>query len=292
MSDNNQIRGPQFIQFFQPVIDALMELGGSGQPSEVKEVIADKLQIPDDEQAEQISSGASRFSKNVDWARFYLAKANYIDSSTRGVWSLTESGRNLKLSNANALKLFQEIHQTFSVERRKQRDKSSKSDQTDVTDEIPDEETDHRSILLKKIMSVSPEGFERLCQRLLRESGFESVSVTGRSGDGGLDGNGVLQVNAFVSFKVLFQCKRYSGSVSPSQVRDFRGAMQGRADKGIILTTGTFTSEAKKEAVRDGVPPIELVDGEKLLDMFETLELGLKPKKAFDVDEKFFDDFK
>jgi restriction system protein len=289
---SNQIRGPQFVQFFQPVIDALVELGGSGRPAEVKEIIADKLSIPEGEQGEQISSGASRFSKNVDWARFYLAKAGYIDASTRGVWSLTEIGRSVKLSVADALKLFQDIHQTFSVERRKQKDKSSKSDLVDISDEIPDEESDHRVILIKQLMSLPPDGFERLCQRLLRESGFESVTVTGRSGDGGLDGIGVLQVNAFVSFKVLFQCKRYTGSVASSQVRDFRGAMMGRADKGIILTTGTFTSDAKKEAVRDGVPPIELVDGEKLLDMFETLELGLKPKKAFDVDEKFFDDFK
>jgi restriction system protein len=288
----NQIRGPQFVQFFQPVIDALVELGGSGRPAEVKEVIADKLNIPEGEQGEQIASGASRFSKNVDWARFYLAKAGYIDASTRGVWSLTEIGRSVKLSFADALKLFQDIHQTFSVEKRKQKDKFSKSDVIDISDEIPDEESDHRVMLLKKLISLSPEGFERLCQRLLRESGFESVTVTGRSGDGGLDGIGVLQVNAFVSFKVLFQCKRYTGSVTPSQVRDFRGAMMGRADKGIILTTGVFTSDAKKEAVRDGVPPIELVDGEKLLDMFETLELGLKPKKAFDIDEKFFDDFK
>ncbi len=288
----NQIRGPQFVQFFQPVLAALLNLGGSGQPSEVKEVIAEKLHIPESEQGEQIASGASRFSKNVDWARFYLAKAGYIDASRRGVWSLTEIGRGIKLSSAEALKLFQDIHQTFSVERRKQRAKLSKSDAVDISDEIPDEENDHRIILMKKLMSLPPDGFERLCQRLLRESGFESVAVTGRSGDGGLDGIGVLQVNAFVSFKVLFQCKRYSGSVSPSQVRDFRGAMMGRADKGIILTTGTFTSDAKKEAVRDGVPPIELVDGEKLLDMFETLELGLKPKKAFDVDERFFDDFK
>lgn len=292
MPNNNQIRGPQFVQFFQPVIDALMELGGSGQPSEVKEIIIEKLNISEEEQSDLNPSGQSRFSKKVDWARFYLAKSGYIDSSTRGVWSLTERGRNLKLSNSESLKLFQDIHQVFSLERKKQKDKISKSDMGELTDEIPDDETDHRSILLKKIMTISPEGFERLCQRLLRESGFESVTVTGRSGDGGLDGIGVLQVNAFVSFKVLFQCKRYSGSVSPSQVRDFRGAMQGRADKGIILTTGTFTSEAKKESVRDGVPPIELVDGEKLLDMFETLELGLKPKKAFDVDEKFFDDFK
>lgn len=287
----NQIRGPKFIQFFQPVIDALIELGGSGQPSEVKEVIADKLNIPENEQNDQIESGASRFSKNVDWARFYLAKAGYIDASTRGVWSLTETGRGLKLSSADTFKLFQDIHKVFSVEKRKPKDKASKPEAIDISDEIPDEEDDHRTILIKKLMNLSPAGFERLCQRLLRESGFESVTVTGRSGDGGLDGIGILQVNAFVSFKVLFQCKRYSGSVTPSQVRDFRGAMMGRADKGIILTTGTFTSDAKKEAVRDGVNPIELVDGEKLMDMFETLELGLKPKKAFEIDEKFFDDF-
>ncbi len=288
----NQIRGPKFIQFFQPVIDALIELGGSGQPSEVKEVIADKLNIPENEQSDQIASGISRFSKNVDWARFYLAKAGYIDASTRGVWSLTETGRDIKLSSTDTFKLFQDIHQIFSIEKRKQKDKASKMEAVEILDEIPDEEDSHREILIKTLLGLSPEGFERLCQRLLRESGFESVTVTGRSGDGGLDGIGVLQVNAFVSFKVLFQCKRYVGSVTPSQVRDFRGAMMGRADKGIILTTGTFTTEAKKEAVRDGVPPIELVDGEKLLDMFETLELGLKPKKAFDVDEKFFDDFK
>ena len=155
-----------------------------------------------------------------------------------------------------------------------------------VGDILLDESIDHRVILLNKLMELPPNGFERLCQRLLRESGFESVTVTGRSGDGGLDGLGILEVNPLVSFKVLFQCKRYSGSVTPSQVRDFRGAMMGRADKGIILTTGTFTSEARKEAIRDGVPPIELVDGEKLLDMFEELELGLKPKTAYDVDEK------
>lgn len=288
------IRGPQFIQFFQPVIDALLDLGGSGQPSEVKELIADKLEISESEQSEQIASGGSRFSKNVDWARFYLAKADYIDASTRGVWSLTEKGRNIRLTNDEALHLFQNIHQQFSVLRRRQNGKAAKVVETkiDIPDDLPEEESNHRAILLRKLIDLPANGFERLCQRLLRESGFESVTITGKSGDGGLDGIGILQVNPLVSFKVLFQCKRYSGSVSPSQVRDFRGAMMGRADKGIILTTGTFTSDARKEAVRDGVPPIELVDGEKLLDMFETLELGVKPKKAYDVDEKFFDDFR
>jgi len=287
----NKIKGPKFIQYFQPIIDALVELGGSGQPSEVKKLIAENLSISEEEQSEQISSGASRFSNSVDWARFYLAKAGYIDSSTRGVWSLTEPGRKLQLSNEDALHLFQKIHKQFSVEKKKKKGKTDVAADEEPSDDLLDESIDHRVILLNKLMELPPNGFERLCQRLLRESGFESVTVTGRSGDGGLDGLGILEVNPLVSFKVLFQCKRYSGSVTPSQVRDFRGAMMGRADKGIILTTGTFTSEAKKEAIRDGVPPIELVDGEKLLDMFEELELGLRPKTAYDVDEKFFNDF-
>lgn len=116
--------------------------------------------------------------------------------------------------------------------------------------------------------------------------------VTGRAGDGGIDGYGTLQVNPLVSFKVLFQCKRYTGSVSPSQVRDFRGAMSGRADKGIIISTGTFTAEARREASRDGAPPIELIDGEKLVGMFKELELDLKPVKTYEIDESFFDEFK
>jgi len=166
------------------------------------------------------------------------------------------------------------------------------ADEEDQLEEETLEPADYRSGLIKILQSIPPNGFERICQRLLRESGFEQVTVTGRSGDGGIDGIGLLQVNPFVSFKVLFQCKRYQGSVGPSQVRDFRGAMQGRADKGIIMTTGTFTTEAKKEARRDGVPPIEIVDGDKLIDMFEMLELGLKPIKTYEIEDKFFDEFR
>ena len=156
-------------------------------------------------------------------------------------------------------------------------------------DEI--ESLSHRIKLLNLIKTLPPSGFERLSQRLLRESGFQQVVVTGKSGDGGIDGVGVLQVNPFVSFNVLFQCKRYQGAITPSQIRDFRGAMMGRADKGIILTTGTFTLEAKKEARRDGVPPLELVDGEALVQLFEQLELGLVPRTTYDIDDKFFEDF-
>ena len=148
--------------------------------------------------------------------------------------------------------------------------------------------TDNRSL---NCCAITPSGFERFCQRLLRESGFQHVTVTGKSNDGGIDGIGILQVNPLVSFKVLFQCKKYAGTVTPSQVRDFRGAMMGRADKGIILTTGSFTSEAQREALRDGVPPIELVDGERLVGMLEELELGLSPIKAYRIQPDFFHEF-
>jgi restriction system protein len=157
----------------------------------------------------------------------------------------------------------------------------------------PDTEPgNYRANLLRILQGLSASGFERLCQRLLREAGFDQVVVTGKSGDGGIDGHGVLSVNAFVSFRVLFQCKRYAGSVSPAQVRDFRGAMQGRADKGLILTTGSFTSEARREGTRDGAPPIELVDGEKLVELFAKLELGLKPVTTYEVEEGFFAEYR
>lgn len=283
---SNQQKGPQFVRYFQPVIDALIELGGSGRPEEVEEAVANHLGLGEEERNEQIPSGQSRFSNKVNWARFYLVKAGLIDSSTRGVWSLTEKGRTTFLTAEQALNLFNQIHKPFTAARKK-----SKIEKV-IEDEIIATPEDHRSTLLAILLDLPPDGFERLCQRLLRESGFEKVQVTARSGDGGLDGIGILQINAFVSFKVLFQCKRYSGSVNPSQVRDFRGAMMGRADKGIILTTGSFTADARKEAMRDGVPPIELVDGEKLIDMFEKLELGLRPKQAYEIDDIFFDEFR
>jgi len=261
---------------------------------EVREEIAAKLRISDEAQAETLPSGFPRFDNQVAWARFYLAKGGIIDSSSRGVWALTEKGRTLAhLTHQEALSLFKQVHAQFHSDRN--HDDGSNSEEAEVAppqDSAPPASLNYRQQLLEILRQLPPAGFERFCQRLLRESGFQEVAVTGRAGDGGIDGLGILQVSALVSFKVLFQCKRYVGLVSPSQVRDFRGAMQGRADKGIIITTGAFTSEAKKEAVRDGVPPIELVDGEKLVTMLEELELGLRPVKSFEVHESFFDEFK
>lgn len=289
--------GPKFVQFFSPVIEALKELGGSGRPSEVRDVIARKLSIAEQDRTELLEGGAPRFDNQVAWARFYMVKAGFVDSSKRGVWSLSDKGREIEsLSFNEALSIFRHIHSGFQSERGASGEAESYPEETVEETIAPNDtaisdDSSYRKKLLEVLLALPPSGFERLCQRLLRESGFEQVTVTGRSGDGGIDGQGILQVNPFVSFKVLFQCKRYTGAVAVSQVRDFRGAMMGRADKGIILTTGTFTSDAQKEAVRDGVPPIELVHGDKLLDMFENLELGLISRTTYDIDLHFFKEF-
>jgi restriction system protein len=271
-----------------PVIEAIRELGGSGRPDEVRAVIARELRISEDEQSEPLPSGVqTRFDNQVHWARFYLAKAGYIDSSQRGVWTLTEKGRSLGAVSPDEV---QSIVKEVSGQTKP--GDGDGSDPAPVPDNTVPTISNYREELARTLQSLPAAGFERFCQRLLRESGFQEVTVTGRSGDGGIDGIGILQVNPLVSFKVLFQCKKYAGSVSPSHVRDFRGAMTGRADKGIIITTGSFTSEARKEAVRDGAPPVELVDGEKLAGMLEKLELGLKPRHTFELDAAFFDEYK
>lgn len=294
MTRNPTGRGPKFVGFFWPIIEALKRLGGSARPAEVREEIASKLEISEAAQAETLPSGFPRFDNQVHWAKFYLAKAGIIDSSSRGVWTLTDKGRAMaQLSRQEALTLFKSVHARMLEDRAVSREAASGDDDgVPPQDASPAGTVGHRQQVLDRLRDLPASGFERFSQRLLRESGFQEVAVTGKSGDGGIDGLGILQVNPLVSFKVLSQCKRYTGPVTPSQVRDFRGAMQGRADKGIIITTGAFTSDAKKEAVRDGVPPIELVDGEKLVTMLEELELGLRPVKAFTLDDGFFEEFK
>ena len=291
MSKRKNPEGIRFLQYFGPLLDALRGLGGSGKPDEVVQQVVTDLALSDEEQNELVPSGGSRLKTNVAWARFYLVREGLLDSSKRGVWSLTEKGRNTRLSVEQAGEIFSRWVKVFDEQRRTRGDGAEP-----IAEKIAEgsgaTSKDYRAETLELLLTLPPSGFERLAQRILREAGFTQVAVTGQSGDGGIDGYGTLQINQLLSFKVLFQCKRYAKSVSPSQVRDFRGAMAGRADKGIIITTGTFTAEARRESSRDGVPPIELIDGEKLVDLLESLELGLRPVPTYELDHAFFMEFR
>ena len=282
-------RQSEFTKWFGPLLDALRDLGDSGKPKEVSNKIAENLKLNDKVLDETLKSGSNKFHNQVAWARQYLVWEGLLDSSKYGTWKLTEKGKNTKLNEEDGRNIFLKwvaIHQ-------KARKEQNSSKVLKEQEELAPEEFDQQNALtlLEVLQSLSPSGFERICRELLREHGFENVMVTGSSHDGGIDGFGILELNPFVSFKVLFQCKRYKGSVSRAQVGDFRNAMIGRADKGIILTTGTFTNEAIKEANRDGAPQVELVDGSKLIEMFEKVELGLIPKIVYDVDMNYFNKF-
>lgn len=273
-------KGGEFSKYIIPVVEILKSIGGSGTSSEVTDAVIEKLNISEEELSETLKNGSSKVKNQIAWARMYLVRYGLMDSSKRGVWALTEDGFSSNLKSGDEIAIVTE------VQKNKSKPDKSKSASDDVSDTEP-----HETELLALLKSLHPTGFERLCQRLLREAGFEQVIVTGKTADGGIDGHGILKVNPLVSFNVIFQCKRYKDSISSPQIRDFRGAMSGRADKGIFITTGRFTEEAKKEARRDGAQPIELVDGESLVNMFVQFELGLKPVVTYEIDHKFFKEF-
>ena len=287
---------PGFLRFMIPVIETLKELGGSGSSAEVQDKIIEKYDIPQNELEAVNKNGGSKTKNQIAWVRFYLTKTGIIDSSKRGVWGLTEKGMQTSLTPEQVYTLFKKVHSVWGGSKAEKNTEEKELNTEEIIEEEPEDfytEKNNYKIQLVDLLQnkLTPNGFERLCKRLLRESGFTKVEVTGKTNDGGIDGIGILEINPLMSFKVLFQCKKWKNSVPPSEIRDFRGAMAGRADKGIFLTTSNFSQEAKKEAVRDGAAPIELVDIEKLIEMFEKLELGLIPKTMYDIDINFFDDF-
>ena len=281
-------KGPQFTRYILPILLSLREMGGSATAAEVTDAVIEREDLPEELLEQTNKNGQSKVRNQIALARMYLVHSGHIDSSLRGVWSLTDKGQQENVESLDVASLFKGVQNTFKASQEENSSQKNTSSVEATELRLESEET----ALLPVIKALGPEGFERLCQRLLREHGFQNVKVTGRSGDGGIDGEGILEINPLLSFKVLFQCKRYQGSVGAGMIRDFRGALIGKADKGILLTTGSFTMDAKKEAIRDGANPIELVDGEKLVRMFEKLELGVKPKVVYVVDMDFFNDFK
>lgn len=286
-------RQSEFVRWFGPLIQALKDLGGSAAPREALERIAQIEKVPDALRNEVLSSGQERFYNQVHWARQYLVWEGLIDSGRRGVWTLTPQGQQTSLTAEAARDIFlKQVRQQAKLRKPIEANKELPTAEESLPSDTPQADQDSSlQGFLRVVKALSPSGFERLSMRLLREAGFERVSVTGRSNDGGIDGVGVLQLNDLVSFNVVFQCKKWEHSVPPKEIRDLRGAMDGRAEKGIFLTTSTFTSNARAEAERPGAVPIELVDGEKLFEMFKRYELGLKPRTVYDIDISFFEQF-
>ena len=265
------INVPTYDEMMNPVLEALKELGGSGTIHEI-DARASEIAGLTDEQLEVLHNPERGTQTEVEyrlaWTRTYLKKYGVLENSSRGVWALTPQGRQTDRVNPKA------VVQYVREEDREAR--AAAVEEEDIGE--PDSEITWRNEIIEILLEMDASAFERLVQRLLRESGFVQVEVTGRTGDGGIDGKGIMRLGGLLSFHVIFQCKRYRDTVGVGHVRDFRGAMVGRADKGLLVTTGNFTKDAVREATRDGAPAIDLIDGDQLVDKLKELELGVHTK--------------
>ena len=275
-----------------PTLKALEAKGGSASIQELSEQIASDMKLSDEilDVPHKEGGTQSEFEFRSGWARTGLKKIGAVENPSKGVWTITKQGRQIQGENEvrNLNREWWKAYQTQKAKDFVAPPDSGPADENDA-ENVDLDESAWREKLLKIVRGIEPDAFERLCQRVLRESDFTKVEVTGKSGDGGIDGVGVLRVN-LISFHVRFQCKRYTGSVGASVMRDFRGAMVGRADKGLFITTGRFTKEAEREAVRDGAPAIDLIDGLELCELLKDLNLGVKTEsvEVITPNEEFF----
>jgi restriction system protein len=263
---------PKFDELMNPLLQALRTLGGSASIAELGDQVARDLGISDDDLSVAHDERRTEFEYRMAWTRTYLKLYGVLGNSGRGVWILTPEGR--ALQHVEPKEVTKAVR---AAARSSRRDGASGSLTLEpvVTPEGALTKQSWREHAMSILLGMPPDAFERLCQRLLREAGFVEVTVTGRSGDGGIDGVGIVRLGGLLGFPILFQCKRYRGVVGPGAIRDFRGAMVGRADRGLVITTGSFSRDAKNEATRDGAPPIDLIDGEQLLDKLMEYRLGL-----------------
>ena len=289
---------PRFDQLMFPVIEALKEAGGSGLRNEIIEAVADRQGFTEEQlEYRYETTGVPVIADRIGWALSWLKKLDAVQNSRRGVWALTAAGASID-SEAEVAKRLKVVRSEVAAKaaraRREAQQEASGVGDADPGDGLDDEGGDWKGQLLERLLEMPPDAFERLTQRLLREAGFRDVEVLGKAGDGGIDGVGVYRLS-LVSFPIYFQCKRYKGSVSAGTVRDFRGAMAGRGEKGLLVTTGTFTRSAREESSRDGAPPVELVDGDDLCGLLREYELGVKTRirqvEDVDLDLDFFTQF-
>ena len=291
-------RIPRYTQLIVPTFNALKELGGSGKNAEILDQIITDLNISDDVADIQHKgrTNKSELSYQADWARTYLRIYGVIENSARSVWSIKPDY--VSVTDLDPKMIVDTVIK--ETRKRKMKSDSSLEEKQRVTEtpedddpsndyaEFPDELKPWREQLADILQNMNPYGFERLSQRVLRECGFSQVEVTKKSGDGGIDGTGKLKINGIFSFNVAFQCKRYSGLVGAPAIRDFRGSLTTNIEKGVLITTGTFSKAAREEAASPGKQQIDLVDGEDFINMIAEYGIGVKEVKTYEIDENFF----
>ncbi|MCI9125964.1 MAG: restriction endonuclease [Eubacterium sp.] len=291
---------PRYTELISPTYDALIQLGGSGTNKEIYEKVIENLNLTEEviDEPHLESTNLSEVEYQLAWARTYLKNYGVIVNSARSVWSITSEFASRKKIDVKEIIEYtvqkNAMKRKMSVEpKSNEKGKNEENPEDEIVDndevEFPEEVKPWRRHLAEVLQNMDPYGFERLSQRLLRECGFTQVSVTKKSVDGGIDGVGKLKINGIFSFNIAFQCKRYKGSVPSSDIRDFRGSLTTDIEKGVFITTGTFSKAAKDEATTSGKKVIDLIDGEEFVSKLAEYSIGVKEVKTYEIDEEFFE---
>ena len=285
--NTNDTAIPSYSKLIEATYTALRKLGGSGKNKEIEEKAIELLALPDEIlDIPHTNSSISEVNYRLAWARTLLKNSGAIENSARAVWSITSAYSSIE--NVDGDYIEKNYHYVSKLNKVVSTD-DIKDIIEDAGNEVPDEVKPWRTKLYNILITINPYSFERLCQRLLRECGFDDVQVTPKSKDGGIDGTGKLKVNGMVSINIAFQCKRYQGAVGAPEIRDFRGSLKANIEKAIFITTGSFTKKAKDEAADHGKTQIDLIDGEEFMSKLAEYGIGLKEVKDYDIDENFFE---
>lgn len=292
MARTKKIKSPTQVELIEPVFIALRSLGGSANISEIRDKVIEMLQLSDeivDEPHKGSASQQTELEYQLAWARTRLKAFGAITNSQRGVWMITPKFSDNDTVSKTDVVEFIKSQRLASKNPAEAKALAEDDDPTNDNVEIPEELEPWRTELAETLHSMDPYAFERLSMLLLRECGFSQVSVTKKSGDGGIDGTGKLRINGIFSFNVAFQCKRFVGSVSAGDIRDFRGSLTTDIEKGVFITTGTFTKAAREEASNAGKQQIDLIDGEEFINKLIEYRLGVREKTIYEVDKSFFE---
>ena len=304
---------PDYQTLMRPVLEVL---AGSDVISmrDLTEQVATNLGLTEEERRETITSGMSLIANRVHWSVTYLFKAKAVERPQRGHVRITQRGRDLlsgggEIRNAT-LEQFPEYRAFYDKYRSGKRGRTTAPTTAEVVapapveeDESPDDliaraESDARTVLaaelLEKVRGIDPTAFEALVLKLLGAMGYGGLGQhlhTGQSGDGGIDG--IITEDKLGLDRIYLQAKRYGegNAVTSEQIRGFLGALMGKGDRGVFLTTSTFTKGAR-EAV-NGVPArVVLVDGEQLVDLMIEHGVGVEPVRVATlhrINEDFFE---
>jgi restriction system protein len=289
--------GPNRWGLIVPTLRALKDLGGSGRIDEIRDTVIQILSLTDDVVDFSYGDGSrTKIEYELSWARTLLKYIAFVKNTSRGVWVLSKIPQESEWELEKIRKMIKDYWRERIILKEKKGKESHEENELEIDEKTIEEEgveANWRERLMEIMKSLNPYGFEKLAQRVLRESGFINVKVTKKSHDGGLDGKGILRMNKLVSIPIIFECKRYSNPVGVDKIRNFRGAMEGRADRGLFIATSTFTREAIEESKREGAKLIDLIDGEQFIDLLRGLRLGINIElvEKITIDEEWFNEF-